>query len=168
MEHLLANKVIIITGASSGIGAATARALVGLGCRVTLAARSGDRLHALAAELGPGALALPTDVTVEPDVQRMVAATLERYGRADVLFANAGLYIPGQVAEGDPAAWARLIVSQRPSLVCRSTRRSRWQRRQTSCCPASQMVLQTATSSKPLSIAWIILALRLCVALMTE
>ena len=109
MEHPLTNKVVIITGASSGIGAATARALVDLGCRVTLAARSGDRLHALAAELAPGALAIPTDVTVESDVKQMVAKTLERFGRVDVLFANAGVYIPGQVAEGDPAAWARLI-----------------------------------------------------------
>lgn len=109
MEHPLTNKVVIITGASSGIGAATARALVGLGCRVTLAARSGDRLHALAAELGPRALALPMDVTVDSDVRQMVAVTLKRYDRVDVLFANAGIYIPGLVAEGDPAAWARLI-----------------------------------------------------------
>lgn len=109
MEHPLTNKVVIITGASSGIGAATARALVGLGCRVTLAARSGDRLHALAAELGPRALALPMDVTVDSDVRQMVAVTLKHYDRVDVLFANAGIYIPGLVAEGDPAAWARLI-----------------------------------------------------------
>jgi ribitol 2-dehydrogenase len=109
MAHPLANKVVIITGASSGIGAATARALAGLGCRVTLAARSGDKLQALAAELGPSALALPTDITLDSDVQRMVAVTLERFGCIDILFANAGIYIPGLVAEGDPAAWARLI-----------------------------------------------------------
>ena len=102
MSHPLANKVVIITGASSGIGAATARALVRLGCKVALAARSGDRLQALAGELGPGALALPTDVTVGSDVQQMVAKTLERFGRVDVLFANAGIYIRGPVAEGDP------------------------------------------------------------------
>jgi len=109
MSHPLANKVVIITGASSGIGAATARALVRLGCKVALAARSGDKLQALAGELGPGALALPTDVTVGSDVQQMVAKTLERFGRVDVLFANAGIYIRGQVAEGDPDAWAKLI-----------------------------------------------------------
>jgi ribitol 2-dehydrogenase len=109
MEHRLTNKVVIITGASSGIGAATARALVQLGCRVALAARSVEKLQALAAELGPGALAIPTDVTIEAEVQRMVAATLERFGSLDVLFANAGIYIPGQVAEGDPADWSRLV-----------------------------------------------------------
>ena len=106
MEHPLTNKVVIITGASSGIGAATARALVDLGCRVTLAARSGDRLHALAAELAPGALAIPTDVTVEPDVRQMVAITLERFGRVDVLFANAGVYIPDR--------WLRAILPPGP------------------------------------------------------
>lgn len=109
MDHPLENKVVIITGASSGIGAATARALAALGCRVTLAARSKDKLQALAAELGPTALAVPTDVTLEPDVQRMAAATLEHFGRIDVLYANAGVYIPGLVAEGNPSAWAGLI-----------------------------------------------------------
>ena len=109
MEHPLNGKVVIITGASSGIGAATARALAQAGSRLTLAARSADKLHALAAELGPQALALPTDVTVAADVARMVAQTLERFGRIDVLFANAGVYIPGQVAEGAPEAWAKLM-----------------------------------------------------------
>ena len=109
MEHSLAEKVVIITGASSGIGAATARALAPLGCRLTLAARSADRLRALAEELGPSALDVPTDVTVGADVEQMVARTVEQFGRVDVLFANAGLYIPGQVAEGDPDDWAKLM-----------------------------------------------------------
>jgi ribitol 2-dehydrogenase len=109
MEQPLSGKVVIITGASSGIGAASARALAKLGCKVTLAARSGDRLHALAEEIGSNALAVTTDVTNAGDVQRMVARTVEHFGRVDVLFANAGIYIPGQVAEGDPDAWANLI-----------------------------------------------------------
>jgi ribitol 2-dehydrogenase len=110
MEHPLTRKVVIITGASSGIGAATARALAPLGCRLTLAARSADKLRMLAEELGPGcALAVPTDVSVAADVQAMVARTVEHFGRVDVLFANAGIYIPGVVAEGDPDAWARLM-----------------------------------------------------------
>jgi ribitol 2-dehydrogenase len=109
MEHPLSGKVVIITGASSGIGAATARALARLGCKLTLAARSGDKLRALADELGPTALAIPTDVTVSSDVTRMVSKTLAHFGRIDVLFANAGIYIPGQVAEGDPADWAKLM-----------------------------------------------------------
>lgn len=109
MQHPLAGKVIIVTGASSGIGAATARTLAQLGCRLTLAARSADKLAALAEELGPEALAVPTDVTVGSDVARMAAQTLERFGRIDALLANAGVYIRGPLAEGDPDAWAELI-----------------------------------------------------------
>lgn len=109
MSHPLTDKVIIITGASSGIGAATARALAPLGCKLTLAARTADKLHALAAELGPNTLAVPTDITVGAEVVRMVEQTVAHFGRVDVLFANAGIYIPGQVAEGDPDAWAHLM-----------------------------------------------------------
>ncbi len=109
MAHPLAGKVVIITGASSGIGAATARILARLGCKLTLAARSADKLTALVAELGPNALAIPTDITVAADITQMVAKTVEHFGRVDVLFANAGIYIPGQVAEGDPDAWAKLM-----------------------------------------------------------
>jgi ribitol 2-dehydrogenase len=109
MGQSLANKVVIITGASSGIGAATARLLADLGCKLTLAARSEDKLRALAAELGPAALSVPTDVSSGADINRMVARTVEHFGRVDVLFANAGIYIPGQVAEGDPDAWAHLM-----------------------------------------------------------
>jgi ribitol 2-dehydrogenase len=109
MAESLADKVVIVTGASSGIGAATARALGREGCKLTLAARSADKLRALAAEIGPAALAVPTDVTAGAEVARMVARTVEHFGRVDVLFANAGLYIPGQVAEGDPEAWAQLM-----------------------------------------------------------
>lgn len=109
MEHPLSGKVIIITGASSGIGAATARALGRLGCKLTLAARSVDKLAALAQELGQAALVVPTDITVGAEVTNMVAKTVEHFGRVDVLFANAGIYIPGQVAEGDPDAWANLM-----------------------------------------------------------
>jgi len=109
MAHPLAGKVVIVTGASSGIGAATARALARLGCRLTLAARSADKLAALAEELGPEALAVPTDVTVGSDVACMAAQTLARFGRIDALLANAGVYIRGPLAEGDPDAWAELI-----------------------------------------------------------
>jgi ribitol 2-dehydrogenase len=109
MKHILADKVVVITGASSGIGAATARLLSSLGCRMALVARSTDRLEALAAELGPAAIAIPTDVTVGAEVVQMVNTTLEHFGQIDVLFANAGLYIPGQVADGDPEAWAQLM-----------------------------------------------------------
>lgn len=105
----LSGKVVVITGAGSGIGAATARRLAQLECKVVLAARSAGRLAALADEIGPSALAVPTDVTVGAEVTRLVEQTVAHFGRVDVLFANAGIYIPGQVAEGDPDAWAGLI-----------------------------------------------------------
>ena len=107
--HRLHGKVAIITGASSGIGAATARSLVAAGASVTLAARNGDKLAALAAELGAAALPLPTDVTRREEVAQLVATTVRHFGRVDILLANAGIYIPGQFADGDPEAWAGLL-----------------------------------------------------------
>lgn len=109
MTHQLTDKVIIITGASSGIGAATARRLAQLGCKLVLAARSTERLNALAAGLGSNALAIPTDVTNGEEVSHLVEKTVEHFGRIDVLFANAGIYIPGQVIEGEPEDWANLM-----------------------------------------------------------
>src|SRR5688500_9354074 len=109
MENTLAGKVVIITGASSGIGAATARLLATQGCKLTLAARSEDKLHALAAELAAETLVVPADMTVPADIISMVDQTIARFGRIDVMFANAGIYIPGKVAEGDPDAWSNLL-----------------------------------------------------------
>ncbi|MFM7172366.1 MAG: SDR family oxidoreductase [Caldilinea sp.] len=110
MQQTLTDKVVIITGASSGIGAATARALAREGCQLTLAARSTRRLEQLAEELGHSrTLAVPTDLTDGAAVVSMVEQTVARFGRVDVLFANAGIYIPGQVADGDPEAWATLM-----------------------------------------------------------
>jgi len=105
----LQDKVVIITGASSGIGAATARLLAPLGCKLVLTARSVDKLAALAQELGTQTLVVPGDVTSGEDVQRVVSSTLDRFGRVDVLMANAGVYIPGNFHEGDPEAFAKLL-----------------------------------------------------------
>ena len=106
----LTGKVAIITGASSGIGAAAARALAARGVFVALAARSAGALAALEQEIGPErVLALPTDITKGPEVGRLVEETVHRFGRVDVLFANAGRYIKGTIAEGDPDAWAELL-----------------------------------------------------------
>ncbi|MCA9909885.1 MAG: SDR family oxidoreductase [Anaerolineae bacterium] len=109
MAHPLDGKVVIITGASSGIGAATARMMAPLGCKLTLAARSVDKLNALAASLDTETLVVPVDVTVRADVETMVEQTIQKFGRVDVMFANAGIYIPGQIDEGDPDAWANLM-----------------------------------------------------------
>lgn len=109
MANPLAGKVVIITGASSGIGAAAARELAKAGCKVALAARSAEKLRALAREIGEAALAVPTDVTSGKEVQELVNAAVKRFGRIDVLFANAGIYVPGQFAEGGQDALAGLI-----------------------------------------------------------
>ncbi len=87
--------VVIVTGASSGIGAATARLAAGRGARVVLAARRSDRVKDLAAEL-PDALAVPTDLRDPAQIAGLVEATLDQFGRVDVLVNNAGqgLHVP--------------------------------------------------------------------------
>lgn len=96
------NAVVIVTGASSGIGEATARRAAAVGAKVVMAARRTDRIERLAAEL-PDALAVGCDVTRPADVARVVAATLERHGRIDVLVNNAGqgLHVPIEQIQRD-------------------------------------------------------------------
>ena len=94
--------VCVVTGASSGIGAATARLLYGRGARVVLAARRAERLEALAVDL-PGALAVTTDVTVAEDLERLVARVVDAYGKLDVLVNNAGQGLHVAIEEIDPA-----------------------------------------------------------------
>lgn len=84
------HSVVLITGASSGIGEATARAVVQAGARAVLLARRQDRLDNLARELGEDVLALPCDVTNPVEVQKAVQIAQEKYGRIDVLINNAG------------------------------------------------------------------------------
>src|SRR3954467_1027879 len=81
--------VLLITGASSGIGEATAKRAATEGWRIALAARSADKLEALTREV-EGALAVPTDVTKWEDNEAMVKATIDEFGRLDAVFANAG------------------------------------------------------------------------------
>lgn len=83
-ENNLHGKVAIVTGASSGIGRATARLLATRGCRVVLAARSADKLRALAEEIGSNAFDVPADMTKPEDIARMVSQTLKRFGSIDI------------------------------------------------------------------------------------
>jgi short-subunit dehydrogenase len=91
----LTGKVVIVTGASSGIGAATARLVHSLGATPVLAARRAARLDALARELA-GAIAQPADMRNHEEIHRLVSSTLARLGRIDVLVNNAGqgLHVP--------------------------------------------------------------------------
>ncbi|MBZ8134222.1 SDR family oxidoreductase [Afifella sp. IM 167] len=106
-------KTFLITGASTGIGAATARAAVEAGYNVALAARSPDKLEALLKELGKErAIAISCDVSSFEDQQKMVAKTLEAFGRIDVAFANAGVGAKGKgTAGGDPENWREMVLT---------------------------------------------------------
>jgi NAD(P)-dependent dehydrogenase (short-subunit alcohol dehydrogenase family) len=103
-------KVVAITGASRGIGAAAARVFAAAGAKVVLLARSEGEIDALAAEIGPAALALRCDVADWASVQQAVATVVQRFGRLDVLVNNAGTIDPiARLADVDPAAWGRAV-----------------------------------------------------------
>ena len=105
--------VFLITGASSGIGAATARQAAEAGYRLVLAARSTDKIDALAEELGGAqrAIACTCDVTEWDQQQAMVQAALDAYGRLDVVFANAGFGAPRGFQEGDVEHWKSMVLT---------------------------------------------------------
>jgi NADP-dependent 3-hydroxy acid dehydrogenase YdfG len=104
----LAGKTVIVTGASSGMGASTARLLHAAGAHPVLAARRADRLAALSEELG-GALAVPTDVTDPAQVGELVTVTLDRYQRIDGLVNNAGASLHGPLDQVDLAEFGRIL-----------------------------------------------------------
>jgi len=99
---------VLVTGASRGIGAATARAFVTAGARVAMVARDMDRLADLAGELGPAALAIPCDVARFREMEAAVQASVAAFGGLDVLVANAAVIAPiAPFGETDPEAWLR-------------------------------------------------------------
>jgi NADP-dependent 3-hydroxy acid dehydrogenase YdfG len=105
--------VFLITGASSGIGSATARHAAEAGYRLVLAARRVDRLDALAAELGgtDRAIAVPCDVTEWEQQEAMVRNALHAFGRIDVVFANAGFGAPRGFLESTPEHWKSMVLT---------------------------------------------------------
>ena len=112
MSDNIDGKVVVITGASSGLGEATARMLAAHGATVVLGARRVERIEALAGELaraGGKALALQTDVTRHEDVQRLVDAAVEKFGRIDVLVNNAGLMPSSPLERRKIDDWDRMI-----------------------------------------------------------
>lgn len=104
---LIVDRVAIVTGASSGIGAATARALAQARAHVVLAARRQEQIAALAAELAAAyavrTLAVPTDMSRPEEIARLVGRTVAEFGRVDILINNAGLGLQGDVADLAPA-----------------------------------------------------------------
>ncbi len=103
------NKVIIITGASSGIGAETAKVLAKNGAKVVLSARREDRLKKLAEEIGPNAAYLRSDVSSAEDMQALIRLAKEKFGKADVLFANAGIMPGGNMSELKVKDWMDMV-----------------------------------------------------------
>ncbi|GAB3701040.1 SDR family oxidoreductase [Nocardiopsis oceani] len=108
----LHGKIVAITGASGGIGEATARLLAQCGATVVLAARRSERIDAIAQEVreqGGRAATCVVDVTKAEDLQRLVATTIDQYGRTDVLVNNAGIAPISPLADLDTESWSAMI-----------------------------------------------------------
>jgi len=109
MSELMKGKVAAITGAASGIGLECARTLLAEGATVVLIDRAKDKLESLCKELGDRAKPLVVDLLNGQELSAILPRVLELGGRLDIFHANAGGYIGGPVAEGDPDAWDRML-----------------------------------------------------------
>lgn len=107
--NTIENKVVIITGASSGIGEATAKVLAKNGAKVVLSARREERLQKLANEIGANAVYLKSDVCNADDMKAIVALAKERFGKVDALFANAGVMPGGNMSELKVQDWKSMV-----------------------------------------------------------
>jgi len=122
VSDALRGTVAIVTGASSGIGEATAEALVAEGAMVVLAARRADRLEKLAARLGPSTLAVPTDLADLRQASVLVERTVESFGRLDVLVNNAGVMLIGPVLGSPLEEWQAMVdLNLTALLACTHT-----------------------------------------------
>ncbi|MBR1573570.1 MAG: SDR family oxidoreductase [Bacteroidales bacterium] len=109
MDTFFRDKVIIVTGASSGIGLAAARLFGQAGAKVVMAARSYEKMKELAPSVGPDVLCVRTDVSVEGDCRRLVQETMARFGRIDILVNNAGLSMRAMFKDLDLSVLHRLM-----------------------------------------------------------
>ncbi len=112
MTDQLKGKVAIITGASSGIGEATAIALSAAGAKVAIAARRADRLDALAQRIqaaGGDVLPITADIADEAQVQDLVSKTHDRWGQVDILINNAGVMLLGNIDGANTEDWRRMM-----------------------------------------------------------
>lgn len=103
------DKVVIITGASSGLGEATAKVLAENGAKVILSARRQDRLEKLAGEIGENAVWLKSDVTCLEEMQALVRLAKEKFGKVDAIFANAGIMPGGNMSELKVKDWMDMV-----------------------------------------------------------
>jgi NADP-dependent 3-hydroxy acid dehydrogenase YdfG len=108
MENIK-NKIIVITGASSGIGAVAAQKLAALGAKVVLAARREDQLKTIVAEIGDNAIYIPTDVSKRTDLDNLIQQAIDKFGHVDVLWNNAGIMPISFFEEGLVDEWDRMI-----------------------------------------------------------
>ncbi|MGW6774270.1 SDR family NAD(P)-dependent oxidoreductase [Streptomyces sp. NPDC055037] len=109
MSNTLEGKTALVTGASSGIGQATALALSKAGAKVAVGARRTDRLKALAQDAPGEVLVLDLDVTDRQSVQDAITATVDRFGALDALVNNAGLMLSGMITNADTTEWTRMV-----------------------------------------------------------
>ena len=109
MTQELSGKVAAITGAASGIGLECAKTLLAAGARVVLVDFAEEKLKGLCAELGPNAIPVVVNLTDPKSVTAMMPQILEKAGQLDIFHANAGSYVGGEVLEGDPDAWDRML-----------------------------------------------------------
>jgi ribitol 2-dehydrogenase len=109
MTNKLDGKVAAITGAASGIGLECAKSMLDAGARVVLVDRAEDRLKEICAELGPQAIPVIVDLSSPASVATMMPQILKEVGQLDIFHANAGSYIGGEIIDGDPDAWDRML-----------------------------------------------------------
>ena len=109
MAQELLGKVAAITGAASGIGLECAKTLLRAGARVLLIDRDENRLRQICQELGPDAIPLVVDLANPASVETMMPRILQIAGQLDIFHANAGSYVGGEVIDGDPDAWDRML-----------------------------------------------------------
>ena len=110
MGQEMSGKVAAITGAASGIGLECAKSLLQAGARVVLIDYAEDKLKALCSELGDHAIPVVVDLTNPRSVGTMMPQILDKAGTLDVFHANAGSYVGGEVVDGDPDAWDRMLT----------------------------------------------------------
>ncbi len=106
---VLVGKVAAVTGAASGIGLECSKAFLAAGAQVVLVDVAEERLRALCAELGPRAIPLVVNLTDPASIATMMPRILEATGQLDILHANAGAYVGGEIVDGDPDAWDRML-----------------------------------------------------------